>query len=940
MGLDWGAAHKVSRAICAALAALTIVIFHSADAQTASQTPTPEQLEIFRNLPSDQQRAILEAAGGQSGAPQRRDQQLTTPQTTTPPTQVQPRQLPPTEPPGPPRIAAGGTLLLDVTLIERQPAIEGQPPVEQQPPIDQATRLLLNARRDRIRAGNPYRLDEQGRLSLPTFPPLNLSGLTEPQASQRLNADPRLAGLRFVVTLLPIEPIGIDALKPFGYDVFGEVPTTFAPASDIPVPPDYRIGPGDNVTVELFGKKSARYLLVVNRDGSLNVPEFGPIQVTGLTFDEMRAEIDRRVSGQMIGVRASVTMGELRSARIFVVGDVKQPGSYTVSSLSTITNALFASGGIAEIGSLRNIQLKRGGVTVTTLDLYELLLLGDTSKDLQLRQGDAIFVPPIGSTAAAAGQIRRPAIYEFRDGTTAGELIALAGGLSPDADPRAVSIERIDPNRQRTVVRVDLQSPQGRGQVLLAGDVLMVPKVFADTRGVTLEGQVLRPGSYEWRPGMHLTELFGSLQMFQLNADQRYVLIRRESLPQRRIQVLSADAVSAFERPATQDDPELHSGDRVIVFGRDTERGPVLADLVNELRMQNRDNDPLPIVSISGKVRAPGEYPLESAMTVEDLIRAGGGLEDAAYRSTAELTRFEVVDDQARKTEVVELQLASAAAGAAAQGTTPLRPYDVLVIKETPEWRGQESITLVGQVRFPGTYPIRKGETLSSVVARAGGLTQEAFPQGGVFTREELKEQERRQIETLSKRLQSDLALLALQGAQVAGASGTTPDTAATLAAGQSLLSQLQSATPTGRLVINLQDAIAREGSEEDIELRGGDTLAIPRLRQYVTVIGEVQNATTHVYKSGLRRNDYIELSGGTTQRADGDRIYVVRANGSVIAQESSFWFRRGAGQQLEPGDTVVVPLDAERMRPLTLWTAVTTIVYNLAVAVAAIGSL
>ena len=268
MGLDWGAAHKVSRAICAALAALTIVIFQSADAQTPSQSPTPEQLEVFRNLPPDQQRAILEAAGGQSGAPQRRDQQLMTPQTTAPPTQVQSRQLPPTEPPGPPRIAAGGTLLLDVTLIERQPAVEGQPPVEQQPPIDQATRLLLNARRDRIRAGNPYRLDEQGRLSLPTFPPLNLSGLTEPQASQRLNADPRLAGLKFIVTLLPIEPIGIDALKPFGYDVFGEVPTTFAPATDIPVPADYRVGPGDNVTVELFGKKSARYLLVVNRDGT------------------------------------------------------------------------------------------------------------------------------------------------------------------------------------------------------------------------------------------------------------------------------------------------------------------------------------------------------------------------------------------------------------------------------------------------------------------------------------------------------------------------------------------------------------------------------------------------------------------------------------------------------------------------------------------------
>jgi polysaccharide biosynthesis/export protein len=358
--------------------------------------------------------------------------------------------------------------------------------------------------------------------------------------------------------------------------------------------------------------------------------------------------------------------------------------------------------------------------------------------------------------------------------------------------------------------------------------------------------------------------------------------------------------------------------------------------------MQNRDNDPLPIVSISGRVRAPGEYPLEANMTIDDLIRAGGGLEDAAYGSTAELTRFEVTGDQARQTEVIELQLAANSSAAGAQGETPVRPYDVLLIKETPEWRGQESITLKGEVRFPGTYPIRKGETLSSVVARAGGLTDEAFAQGSVFTREELKEQEKQQVATLTKRLQADLAVLALQGAQVLPARGTSaPDTSATLAAGQSLLTQLQNATPTGRLVIDLEKAMTQHGSEEDIQLRGGDILAIPRAKQYVTVIGEVQNATTHVYKTGLSRNDYIDLSGGTTQRADTDRIYVVRANGSVVsAQESPFWFKRSQSTQLQPGDTVVVPLDAERMRPLALWTAVTTVVYNLAVAVAAIGSL
>jgi polysaccharide export outer membrane protein len=245
-------------------------------------------------------------------------------------------------------------------------------------------------------------------------------------------------------------------------------------------------------------------------------------------------------------------------------------------------------------------------------------------------------------------------------------------------------------------------------------------------------------------------------------------------------------------------------------------------------------------------------------------------------------------------------------------------------------------VTLAGEVRFPGVYPIRKGERLSSVIARAGGLTAEAFAKGSVFTRQELIEQERKQLETLTRRMQSDLALLALQAAQAGGQAAQ--GTAQTLAAGQSLLQQLEDTQPVGRLVIDLDDAIRRIGSENDIELRHGDRLVVPQLKQYVTVIGEVQNATTHVFKKGLGRDDYIELSGGTTSRADSKRIYIVRANGSVVAQDSAFWFRRSAAQP-EPGDTIVVPLDAERMRPLPLWTAVTTIIYNLAVAVAAVNS-
>lgn len=907
-------------------------------AQATTSQPSAAQVEAFRNLPPDQQQAVLEAMGGQNGAgATRRDPQLATDpnqraldsRVRSPLPRIGPNGELLEEDQGPPRIQAGSTLILDVKIPE-----EVRKPPKPTPPPDEAQLTELNARLERINARNPYKLDEQGQLALPSLPPINLSGLTELQASQRLNFDPRLTGLKFHVTLLPVEPIGTAALKPFGYDLFTEPVSTFAPVNDLPVPSDYRLGPGDNVTVELFGKRTGRYLLVVNRNGALTLPEFGPIQVAGMTFDQVRNEIDRRVAEQMIGVRASVTMGELRSIRVFVVGDVPRPGAYTLSSLATITNALFTSGGVSNIGSLRNIELKRGGTTVTRFDLYEMLLEGNTSRDTTLQQGDTIFVPTIGSTAGIAGQVRRPAIYEFRDGATVGELVRLAGGLDPQADSRRVQLERIDADRERTVLELDLRSPPDNARKLMAGDIVTVPKVFDDTRGVTLEGYVHRRGNYAWRQGMRLTELLGSLQIFQINADQRYVLIRRESLPDRRIHVISADAQRAFQQPGTADDPVLHSGDRVIAFSRSPDRGAALADLLDEIRMQARDNEPLPIVSISGRVRAPGDYPLEPNMTVGDLIRAGGGLDEAAYAPTAELTRYVVTESEARKTEVIDLQLSAAASGQRSADVA-LRAYDVLVVKETPDWRGQESVTLKGEVRFPGSYPIRKGETLRSVIERAGGLTDVAFPKGSVLTRLEIKEQERQQIETLVNRLQSDLALLALQGSQLDSKSNP----AETLQAGQSLLTQLQNSQPTGRLVIDLQGALYRPSSEDNIELRGGDELVVPRIKQYVTVIGEVQNPTTHVFKSGLDRNDYILQSGGTTMRADDGRIYVVRANGSVIAPQGPFWFRRGGNAELEPGDTVVVPLDAERMRPLPLWTAVTQIIYHLAVSVAAVNS-
>jgi len=377
-------------------------------------------------------------------------------------------------------------------------------------------------------------------------------------------------------------------------------------------------------------------------------------------------------------------------------------------------------------------------------------------------------------------------------------------------------------------------------------------------------------------------------------------------------------------------DPSLH------LFDVETGRRQYLEPILEALRLQAVSSEPSRIVRVAGQVRAEGEYPLEPGMTVSDLIRAGGGLAEQAFGGDAELARYEVRDGQTRRTEVIKIDLARLLAGDAAADLL-LRPFDTLVVKEISEWSQQEFVRLEGEVRFPGVYPIARGETLRSVMERAGGLTSLAFTRGGVFTREVLKERERQQLQVLTDRLRKDLSTMALQASQAGGPGAA--QASETLAVGQALLADLQAAEPVGRLVVDLDRVLVAEpGSPDDVILRGGDRLGIPKLSQEVTVIGEVQNSTSHLFDPALSRDDYLRLSGGTTQKADDKRIYVVRANGSIESGSGSRWFRENA--EIQPGDTIVVPLDAERMRPLALWTAVTSIVFNLAVAVAAVGSL
>ncbi len=791
----------------------------------------------------------------------------------------------------------------------------------------QRRQLFGDAALSKLLGSHLFVLDDSGVLSLDGLESIPLLGLTEREINRRLAAEPYLSLLSTSATILGQKPIGIEALRPFGYNVFQPRETSFDAPTSGPVPPDYVLGPGDSVRVQLFGNVNGIYEYEVSRDGVLNLPEIGPVTVAGIPCSEFRADLNKRVQEMLIGTQVSVTMGQLRTIRIFVLGDVNKPGSYVVSGLATISGALYRSGGVSPVGSLRKIQLKRNGKVASTLDAYDLLIRGDTSGDSRLQPGDVIFVPPIGKTVSIGGAVNRPAIYEVLRFTTAADLVGLAGGLTPEAYASGARIRRIEENGERTVLTVNLGSESANSIRMRKGDVLLVPEVLPEIENsVVLAGHVHRPGNFPWRPGMRLTDLIENTDELKSGVDTDYILVRREGKKGEPIEALSSSLSKALQSPGSNDDILLKPGDIVNVFSRTLGRQRVVGPLLEELEQQATIDSPLQRVQISGNVRAPGVYPLEPEMRISDLIRAGGNLSEEAFALEAELTRYSVRPGGGRETEIINVDLYAIRQGDTSADLA-LNAHDYLSIKRVPDWNSIWTVTLEGEVVFPGTYRVRRGETLADVLERAGGLAPGAYPEGAVFLRESLKKQEQEQIEMLTRRMEADLASLSLQAAN----SGDTD----ALSTGRVLLNQLKNTEAVGRLVIQL----GRDGQESasEIELRDGDRLLIPTVTQVVTVLGETQQNTSHFYQPGMSRDDYIDRSGGLTRHADKKLIYVVRANGAVIAGNRSRWFGRGRQTDIRPGDTIVVPLDTNRIRPLTLWSSVTQILYQGAIAVAAV---
>ena len=675
---------------------------------------------------------------------------------------------------------------------------------------------------------------------------------------------------------------GVDSnLSQYGYQLFAGTPNTFSPAADIPVPPEYVLGPGDELQMQFYGSRDDRMNLVIDREGVIELPKVGPLTLVGLSFVQAKALIAEQVRQKMMGVTTSVTMGRLRSIRVFVLGDAAHPGSYLISGLSTISHALFSAGGISKKGSLRHIQLKRNGKVVKELDLYDFLLKGNSRSDERLLPGDVIFIPPIGAVIGVAGQANRPAIYELRGEKNAQEVMALAGGVLADADLKHIQIDRLGRAGDRNILDFDFQQQTG----IQNGDILMVfaiPGMRADT--VSLLGHIKRPGQYGLSKDMKLTSLINSMDDLLPGAFLDYALIQRTDPILRSVTTLRVSLDDLLAKQNKSADVALQADDQVYVFSKSS-------------------IDPLNVVSISGQIVNPGQYPYDEHMRLVDLIFAAGGPNEQSYLEIAELTRYEVIDGK-RQSEHFEVNLSDALAGKA-DANIVLMPHDELLIRTISNWRSAIRVGIQGEVKYPGTYPVAQGERLSSVLTRVGGYTDDAYPRAAIFTRESVRADQQKQIDELARRTESEVIKMETSAGALRDEISRARELSKLVAA-KRVAEQIKTVRATGRIVIELADIEKLKDTPFDIALRDGDRLYVPKRPEEVQVLGEVYNQTAFIYREDVGSKEYLEMAGGATRSGDTKRIYVVRANGMLDVVNNG-WFSSNS-VSMEPGDAIVVP--------------------------------
>ncbi|MDD2341539.1 MAG: SLBB domain-containing protein [Tolumonas sp.] len=777
-------------------------------------------------------------------------------------------------------------------------------------------------------------------------------------------------------------------LQPFGYNIFAGQPTSLAPVGDIPVPDDYIVGPGDEIKVQLFGKENSSLSMMVGREGSIDFPKLGPINIAGLTFQEVKDDLQNRIAKQYIGVESSITFGSLRTMQIFVMGDAYKPGAYNVNALTTVTQALLIAGGIDTVGSLRNIQVKRGKEVIQNVDLYNMLLSGDTSQDIRLTAGDTLFVAPKGKEVSVSGLVKRPAIYELSGATSLTNVLDMAGGIKASALQEVTVVRSTQQGN-----RVYHLNASGKGGAFAVkdGDSITVNSVSTENpTAISVKGAVIHEGIYSYQPGLRVSQIIqNKARDLQGVADLDYSLLIREINARHDIKVEQFSIGKAITAPGGLDDLVLQPHDQILIFTanmaanppvsnplqtKDTDkqiakgnvqlssnsgdlvnketgqtlssgdqplglnvsdkitatdvavsgsRQVLLAPIIERLKFQASRGQPVQIAEVRGEVKYPGTYPITAQMHTADLITAAGGLQESAY--VVELSRInEQLNSINLSHQRIDLR------DAMNKTTSPLvLSKDSMNVLPHPDWREEATVQVFGEVKFPGTYIVKRGESLSQLISRVGGLTTYANPKGTIFAREELRKLENQRLEFLRNQMRQEISTLALRR-QTATAAYTVPPTEA-----MSLVNQLENTQAIGRLAINMP-AILDGDKQADVMLENGDKVYIPSMQNVISIMGQVQYPSSQAFDASFSMDDYIERAGGTKKQADTDRTYVIKADGSVMLPSSNYWFSRKS-RNLEPGDSIVVPLDTDYMDSLSTFSTATQMMYQLGVAWSAI---
>ena len=757
---------------------------------------------------------------------------------------------------------------------------------------------------------------------------------------------------------------------------------------DLPVGPDYVVGPGDSLEIDLWGGVSQRLFRVVDREGRVSLPEAGPLLVSGRNLGDVQQSVQQALRTQFRDISADVSVSKLRTVRVYVVGDVAQPGAYDISSLSTPLNALFAAGGITPRGSLRTLKHLRGKQLIEEVDAYDLLLHGVRSALHRLENGDTLLVPPLGPQVAVEGMVRRPALYELNGESSLADVLELAGGILPTATLRHIEVQRVEAHEKRTMLTLGLSPNRDPDSVkkqmdsfsIHDGDEVHVfPIAPYNEDAIYVQGHVLRPGRYSYKQGMRLSDLIASYKDLLPEPAAHYAEIVRLNAPDFHPSVESFDLSAALADPSTA--PKLQPLDTVRIFSRyDFEPAPEISvsgevrvpgkyrtsgqvrlkdavflaggvtqdasldsaqlfrtepdgtlkilsvNLGGALAGNSADNvlleprdrlivhrnaakvDP-PTVYVKGEVAKPGRYPLTSNMRVEDLVHVAGGLKKTADTETADLTSYDASLGQKPVAKNMDIKLSAAMTGDSSSDL-PLHDGDVLTVRQNPGWNDIGAmITLKGEVLHPGTYGIRPGEKLSSVLARAGGFNAQAYPYGAVLMRREVRELEMQSRMELVQRVKAEqVSLKSLPEADVDQKNAKLTAISQT----ETTLQQLQANPPIGRVVIHIQpDLKAWRDSAKDVAIRDGDVLLVPKKAGYVMVNGQVYNSTAISYQPGHSAKWYLSQAGGFTPLADRKAVFVVRADGSVIAAKnnsSGWWMGDPLSAALKPGDSIIVP--------------------------------